>query len=295
MIVGLRVDVDTYRGTQIGVPNLLRLFAHRGIRASFFFSVGPDNMGRHVWRLLRPKFAWKMIRTRAPVLYGWDILGRGTLSQGPLIGERFGHLIRATYEAGHEVGLHAWDHHRWQTRLDKMTAVVIRETQRRGVDLLTTILGVPPTCSAAPGWKCSDQVLIEKEAFGFLYNSDCRGSRVFRPLVAGKPLRTPQIPIDLPTYDEVVGRGRVDERGFNAYMLSLIQPERLNTLTIHAEVEGRSCLAMFDEFVTRAGRRGCRFVPLGALLNTGATYATSRVIRGTTPGREGWIACQATS
>lgn len=293
MRIGLRVDVDTYRGTKIGVPSLLRILDHNRVRATFFFSVGPDNMGRHLWRLARPKFLGKMLRTRASRLYGWDILIRGTCWPGPLIGEKNADVIRATADAGHEVGLHAWDHHAWQTHLDRMDVDHITAVLAKGVETLGHILGRPPVCSAAPAWKCDDRTLLAKEQFAFIYNSDCRGKTLFRPAVNGRVLSQPQIPADLPTYDEAVGRNGVTDESYNTHLLSLVKPHGLNVLTIHAEVEGIALASKFAEFVALALSQGMEIAPLGNLLPDVDTIPRGTMVRREIPGREGWVACQA--
>jgi undecaprenyl phosphate-alpha-L-ara4FN deformylase len=295
MKVGLRIDVDTFRGTKLGAPALCALLAGQGVKATFFFSVGPDNMGRHVWRLLRPAFFAKMLRTRATALYGWDILLKGTLWPGPVIGKKLEGVIRATADAGHEVGLHAWDHHAWQSRLDRMDVAAIHRTLSKGVELLTRILGRPPACSAAPAWKANDLVLREKTKFAFVYNSDCRGESIFYPLVGGETLPQPQVPVTLPTYDEIMGRRGISYSKFNEFMFSLLRPGKLNVLTVHAEVEGIQALDLFHRFLNMAEHKGVSLVPLNELLGDHPPAAPSAVVPKAIAGREGWVACQASS
>ena len=292
MKLGLRIDVDTYRGTRLGVPGLCDLLAKHNVKGSFFFSVGPDNMGRHLWRLLKPAFLVKMLRSNAASLYGWDILLRGTFFPGPIIGKKWAAEIKRASDEGHEIGLHAWDHHAWQATIDSMDDDALYDHLNRGFQLLKDICGQDPTCSAAPGWKANEAMLLQKERFPFHYNSDCRGHSIFMPEVGGKCLTQPQIPVTLPTYDEIIGQDGITNDNFNEHILSLIRPDRLNVLTIHAEVEGIVCRDLFDDFLAKAAACGIETVPCAALLDSGADLPSDRIVPRIQPGREGWVALQ---
>jgi undecaprenyl phosphate-alpha-L-ara4FN deformylase len=290
--VGLRIDVDTLRGTRLGVPMLNTTLKRHGILASYFFSVGPDNMGRHLWRLIRPSFLIKMIRSNASSLYGWDILLRGLFWPGPNIGKACHDQIRETAKLGHEVGIHAWDHHAWQMRADTMTEAEIEVELSKGMQALAGITDQAPICSASAGWKCNELVLKCKEKYGMRYHSDCRGKSIFQPEVDGITTTT-QIPVTLPTYDEMIGREGVNDENFNARLLDQIQPGELNVLTIHAEVEGIAKSQLFEEFLCAAARRSIEFVPLGRLLSEADVIPRGRIEQGSVAGRQGRLCVQA--
>jgi undecaprenyl phosphate-alpha-L-ara4FN deformylase len=106
-------------------------------------------------------------------------------------------------------------------------------------------------------------------------------------------LLQPQVPVTLPTYDEVVGRNGVTDSNYNDYMLSLLDPAKLNVLTVHAEVEGIACLQMFEQFVKRVSSKGFSFVPLRVLLEEYRQSDPAAIVSREIPGRQGWCACQA--
>lgn len=291
MQVGLRVDADTLRGTLRGVPALARSCRRHGIGATFFLSLGPDNMGRHLWRLARPGFLKKMLRTRAGRLYGWDILLRGTLAPGPRIGRRAAAAIRALQEGGFETGLHAWDHHRWQSAIARMKAGEVRTQLERAAETFERVTGEAPRCSAAPAWRTTDVALTEKLLFPFAYNSDCRGEEPFLPLLDDGTLGQLQVPTTLPTYDESVGPQASADDYFDGLLVRLAG-KRFAVLTVHAEVEGIVALAAFERFVERALAAGHRLVPLAELAAAATSPPTCRMERRTVAGRDGWASWQ---
>jgi undecaprenyl phosphate-alpha-L-ara4FN deformylase len=288
--IGLRIDVDTFRGTRIGVPRLLSSLQKRGIRGTWYVTLGPDNMGRHAWRMLKPAFAVKMLRSGAPSLYGWDIVLRGTVWPGPVISRHLAHQLRLPAQAEHEVGVHAWDHHRWQVGADRLSDEQMNAELERAIAAFVEIYGREPETAAAPGWRFDERLLALPASRTFRWRSDARGEAVpFRPLLAGAPIDQPQVPVDLPTYDEGVGRGSGADEQWNRSLLERLADGKPHVLTIHAESEGGAKAALFERFLDAALAAGHRFEPLGAWLARHEPRDAARLVHGQVRGREGWL------
>lgn len=291
--VALKVDCDTAEGTRDGVPRLIEIFAARGIRATFFFTLGPDRSGLAVRRVFTRKgFVRKMLRSRAPSLYGWRTMLSGTLLPAPMIGERCADAMRAAARAGHDAGVHGWDHVRWHDRLDTMTAEEIRADYGRAHAEYLRIFGVPARASAAPGWTANARSLEAQEERSLLYASDTRGGSYFFPEAEGRVFRTLEIPTTLPTLDETLGwddlRTDEDQR---AYFRAAARGTQVHT--IHAEVEGRSKAGLFEGILDDWLADGVAFPRLSELarelLAHHEAIPTRPITRTTLPGRAGFV------
>ena len=143
MILGLKIDVCTYEGLRVGVPNLLRLLRSHGVSASFFVALGPDTSGRAVFRALRPGFLAKMWRTRAVRTYGLRTILSGTILPPRHMGRGLAPLLRDIIAAGHELAIHGYDHRHWQDRLHRMDAGQVRGEIRQAMGSITRWRGRP--------------------------------------------------------------------------------------------------------------------------------------------------------
>lgn len=288
--LAIKLDVDTLRGYMEGVPPLLALFKRRGLRASIFFSFGPDNSGRAIRRVFRPGFVSKMVRTRAPSTYGLRTLMYGTLLPAPLIVPSAPGIVSLASDEGHDIGIHAWDHVYVQDRLKKISKAEYLSLFGRARELFVTLCGREPASIAAPGWQVTRAVLEAEEELGLAYASDARGRAPFTPVYEDKRYRVPQIPTTLPTMDEVLGLPGIDDETLPKRWIEGMGGD-WNVLTIHAEMEGISKIAVFERFLDLAESIGTEFMTLAEYAEK-APLPDKVLAEGRIRGRAGTLAVE---
>jgi undecaprenyl phosphate-alpha-L-ara4FN deformylase len=297
--IALKVDVDTFRGTRDGVPAMLEDLAAAGVRATFFLTLGPDNSGRAVFRVFtKPGFLRKMMRTNAAKMYGWKTALYGTLLPAPRIGRHCAAELREIEKAGHEVGLHAWDHVLWQDRLHRLSRSAIDAQLQRGIDAFAEIYGRRPRVFAAPAWFCTEDGFEALDACGFDYISIARGPEApYYPRVRGHVLKTLDIPTTVPTLDEDLGRDGITPENYVDRLVARYRPGHDEVLTVHAETEGLAHRDLFQQLLARHNAMGLKTVPASELAAEAKAVLGGAPVRdvrlGEIPGRSGKVVLTA--
>lgn len=291
-----KVDVDTDKGTQVGVPNLVRLFKKHQVAASFFFSLGPDNTGKQIRRLFQPGFFKKVSRTNVLKLYGLRTLLYGTLLKAPQIAKNHAAVLQQVKAEGFEVGLHCYDHFEWQDYLHDMTEQEVIEEYQKGIAIFKTVFDALPLGTAAPGWQTNAYSLQVYDDLDLLYSSDTRGFMPFFPSIEGQSFRTLQLPTTLPTLDELLGNPTYPESKINEHYLELLQSDYPNIHTIHAEIEGMSKQNLLEDLIVKLKARNVEFLSLEAYarrcLQHSDTIPFCQLVQKPFEGRAGVLACQ---
>jgi undecaprenyl phosphate-alpha-L-ara4FN deformylase len=295
--LALKVDADTDRGTRIGVPNLVADCTEFGAAACFLFSLGPDQTGRAVTRVLRPGFFSKVSRTSVVQIYGVRTLLNGTLLPAPHIGRRNTAAMRSVRDAGFEVGIHCYIHYRWQDYLDRMDLEATRAEFVAARAEFLRVFGEEARTAGAAGWQSNSRSREVYDEAGLLYSSDTRGAHPFFPRIGGTVFRTLEIPSTLPTLDELMGRPEFPDPAIAGHLMSLLEPDRLNVFTLHAEIEGMGRRAIFRELLAACRKSGVEFVRLDGearrILADRASVPVCDQLMAPIDGRSGLVATQA--
>lgn len=294
--LALKIDVDTLRGTLEGVPALVSILQKYHAQATFLFSLGPDNTGRALRRIFRPGFLKKVFRTNVAGNYGLKTLMYGTLIPGPDIGRKGAAAMRAVRDAGFEVGIHTWDHIRWQDFVVRRDAKWTAREFNRAMQRFSEVFGAMPKTFGAAGWQINAYALALQEQFRFDYASDTRGTEPFLPRMDGRIFSVPQLPTTLPTLDELVGTGDITVENVADHQLKLTEqaPAQGHVYTLHAELEGMALMPVFEKLLAGWKAQGYELVAtrdMAAKLDRGK-LPVHEVIMNEIPGRSGKLALQ---
>jgi undecaprenyl phosphate-alpha-L-ara4FN deformylase len=296
MNLALKIDVDTYRGTRDGVPHLVDLLKKYEAGATFLFSLGPDHTGRAIKRVFRKGFLRKVRRTSVVSHYGIGTLMYGTLLPGPDIGARCAEVMRDVQSQGFEVGIHTYDHVRWQDHVTQQDAPWTRREIERARARFKDIFGADARVHGAAGWQMNRHAYRLTQLLGFGYCSDTRGTHPFVPVYQAEVIACPQLPTTLPTLDELIGIDGIDIHNVVAHLLALSKdiPATGHVYTLHAELEGRKLAPVFELLLQGWRDLGYRLVSLGDYFDAlpDKNLPRHEVITGSIPGRSGTLALQ---
>jgi undecaprenyl phosphate-alpha-L-ara4FN deformylase len=281
--LALKVDVDTLKGTKLGVPPLIDLFKRHQVGATFLFSMGPDHTGRAIKRVFRPGFFAKVKRTSVVSHYGFPTLLYGTALPGPDIGKRCADVMRRTQAEGFEVGIHCWDHVRWQDGVQAADEKWTRDEMARAQSRFTDIFKSPAKTHGAAGWQMNTHALRLTQSMGFDYCSDGRahaGEGVpHYPVVNGEIIDCPQLPTTLATLDELIGLNGVNEHNVHEALLAVSAQNAPNSapnnefdvsphvFTMHAELEGMRFLPTLEKLILGWKEQGYTLVATETIAN----------------------------
>ena len=264
--LALRIDADTLRATREGVPRLVEMLQRHGAGATFFFGVGPDHGG-----------------VLSRVLRGLPV---------PDIGRRCAEVMRATRDAGFEVGLQAWDPARWRLGIEDADADWTAHQMSLAMARYEEIFGERPAVHAAPAWRMNKHAFRNTQALAFDYGCDTRGTHPFIPILKAEIVACPQVPVTLATLDELVGRGGNDALAVER-LLGVTAAQGHHVFSLRA-VEGLKRAATLEQLLIGWKSQGYQLISTRELLATAAEGGLPMhvVSDGTVPGRKAPVALQ---
>jgi undecaprenyl phosphate-alpha-L-ara4FN deformylase len=213
----------------------------------------------------------------------------GVLLPAPDIGIKAAAAMREAQTAGHECGIHTWDHVVWQDQVRTRDAVWTRAQMAKSYQRFGDIFGHAPHTHGAAGWQMNEAAFAQIDDWGMAYASDGRGTSPHRLHIHGQTLKHLQMPTTLPTLDEMLGHGGVDQSNVAAALLALTSNNQHQVYTLHAELEGGLLAPVFDALLSGWKAQGHTLVTMAGLFNLlrHTTWPIAPLCWGSVAGRSG--------
>ena len=210
--------------------------------------------------------------------------------------KRCASILRNVRDRGFEVGIHTWDHVRWQDGVAHAKEEWTHWQMSLAVQRFKEVFGEDPTVHGAAGWQMNAHAYRRTQALGFRYASDTRGTHPFIPVVRAEIVACPQFPTTLPTLDEMIGLDGVTEANVAEALLEKTKEPRDHVYTLHAELEGMKLAPVFDKLLAGWKSQGYELVAMRDLVaaHGAANLPLHSVADATVAGRSGTLACQST-
>lgn len=265
-VIGLKTVVDTRRALEEGVKPLLDIYKKNSALSSFFVAGGRDGRGESFLSLLNPAFHSENSRTKKIEREGFKTAYSGLLSPPRPVAEGLEEIVLEISRSGHDAGSCGFSPSRWKSAVAARNEDAIALNYENGISEFEEIFHKKALAFAAPFFLCSNSTVLLQEKFGFDYASDCRGIDPFLPVIDPRVMRTPQVPVTLPTVTEWLAAGNGDARSFYDFVLKESGIQKYPVLEVCPLYDGIAFANELNDFMDKAVKQGFAFASLREIL-----------------------------
>ncbi|MBF0617694.1 MAG: polysaccharide deacetylase family protein [Nitrospirae bacterium] len=268
-----------------------------GIKATFFPVMGPDTVSSHTKKFSQKGYI-KRIMTMNPLkmLAGFGPLFflRGKLLPLKYVGSGHPEILKKIISAGHELGLHSYNHAQWANQWPNLPDTYIEEELKRAGDEYRKVFKKDCRLWGSPNWRTSEYLYHLLDKNGSRYTSNTRGNSPFSPKYGDRVYKTVEFPISMPALHELIQTGIRKQDTPKIFEKCLTSD--YNQWVIHCYYEGILEKEMFENVLKHLMEKGCTFYTFEQFFEqTGSGCLPACEIDSiTVPGGIGKVSCQKT-
>ncbi len=161
--------------------------------------------------------------------------------------------MRSIADAGFDVGVHCYDHVRWQDGVSQTNYLWTRWQLELAVNAFGGVFGRPPHMHGAAGWQLNEHVPALQEVVGFRVRVGYARDASVLSMVRRRRRQRSAIPNDathdsMSSWVDLMSRAR----GVDDFLLSMTEksPHSGHVYTLHAELEGGAYLQLFTNLLS---------------------------------------------